>query len=184
MSHKAPLASTTDFGVMKVGSGLAVAGGTVSADPVALFDQGYFYNTVTQTNPVSSGVNVVAFNSIAVNVGITLVTGTKLTVSRTANYNLQFSVQLQKTTGPSTTVDIWINRNGSLYPDTNTTLALTGSNTVLLAGWSYILALNAGDFVEIAWSSPDTTVTLTAVPGQVAPLRPVTPSARCTVVQL
>jgi hypothetical protein len=188
MGYKEPLASIADFGVIKVGSGLSVTDGTVSAVPVALLDQGYFYNTATQTNPVASGVNLVAYDSTAVNVGITVVgglPGTQLQVSRTANYNLQFSVQLEKTTGPKTDVNIWIRRNGALYPDTNTTLALTGSNTVLLAGWSYILALNAGDYVEIAWESPDTTVTLTAVPATAGPpARPASPSARCTMVQL
>ena len=185
MSYKEPLASAADFGIMKVGTGLLVSNGTVSTNPVALFDQGYFYNTTTQTNPVASGVNLVAYNSIAVNVGITVVAGTQLTVSKTANYNLQFTVQLEKTTGPSTTVNVWVRRNGALYPDTNTTLALTGSNTVLLAGWSYILALNAGDNIELAWESPDTTVTLTAVPATVGPpARPRSPSARCTMVQL
>jgi hypothetical protein len=185
MGYKEPLASIADYGVMKVGTGLSVLNGTVSTDPVALFDQGYFYNTTTQTNPVGSGVNLIAYDSTAVNVGITLVAGTQLTVSKTANYNLQFSTQLQKTSGPKTDVNIWVSRNGALYPDANTSLALTGSNTVLLAGWSYILALNAGDYVELAWESPDTTVTLTAVPATVGPpARPLTPSVRCTMVQL
>jgi hypothetical protein len=184
MSYNKPLASVSSYGVMKVGNGLQVANGVVSNQAVALFDQGYFYNTTTQTNPVASAINRVAYNAIAVNVGITLVNTTELHVSRTANYNLQFSVQLQKTTGPSTTVNIWILKNGVAYPDTNTTIALTGSNTVLLAGWSYLLALLSTDYVEIAWESPDTTVTLTAVPAQVGPTRPVTPSARCTMVQL
>ena len=188
MAYKAPLASVTDYGIMKVGTGLLVSNGTVSTNPVALFDQGYFYNTTTQTNPVANGINVVNYDSIAVNVGITVVgglPGSALQVSKTANYNLQFSVQLRKTTGPSTSVNIWIRINGGLYPDTNTVLALTGSNTILLAGWSYILALTAGDNIQIAWASPDTTVTLTATPASVGPpALPVSPSARCTMVQL
>jgi hypothetical protein len=185
MGYKEPLATATDFGIVAPGTGLTVLNGVLNVTPVALFDQGYFYNTTTQTNPVASGVNLVAYDSTAVNVGITVVAGTQLTVSKTANYNLQFTVQLQKTTGPKTDVNIWIRRNGALYPDTNTTLALTGSNTVLLAGWSYILALLAGDNVEIAWESPDTTVTLTAVPATAGPpARPASPSARCTMVQL
>jgi hypothetical protein len=184
MSYNQPLASTTGYGVVKVGSGLQVTNGVISNQAVALLDQGYFYNTTTQTNPVASGVNLVTYNAIAVNVGITVVGGSQLHVSKTANYNLQFSVQLQKTTGPATTVNIWILKNGVAYPDTNTTLALTGSNTVLLAGWSYLLALLSTDYVEIAWESPDTTVTLTAVPAQIGPTRPITPSARCTIIQL
>jgi len=188
MGYKEPLATTTDFGTMKVGTGLSVTDGVVSTNPIALFDQGYFFDTVTQTNPVANAVNLVTYDSTAVNVGISVVgglPGTQLQVSKTANYNLQFSVQLQKTSGPSTSVNIWIRRNGALYPDSNTVLALTGSNTVLLAGWSYILALNAGDNVQIAWASPDTSVTLTATPASVGPpALPLAPSARCTMVQL
>jgi hypothetical protein len=188
MSYKEPLATNTGFGIIKPGANLTVTDGVLDVVPVALLDQGYFYNTATQTNPVASGVNLVAYDSAAVNVGITVVgglPGSALQVSRTGNYNLQFTVQLEKTTGPKTDVNIWIRRNGALYPDTNTTLALTGSNTVLLAGWSYILALLAGDNVEIAWESPDTSVTLTAVPATAGPpARPAAPSARCTMVQL
>jgi hypothetical protein len=56
MSYKEPLASTADFGIMKVSTGLLVSNGTVSTNPVALFDQAYFYSTVTQTNPVSDAL--------------------------------------------------------------------------------------------------------------------------------
>ena len=35
MAYREPLASTTDFGIMKVGSGLTVTNGTVNTDPVA-----------------------------------------------------------------------------------------------------------------------------------------------------
>lgn len=185
MAFKSPIATTAQHGVMRVGAGLTSVDGLVSTNPVALFDQGYFYDTTTQTNPVASVVNLTSFDSLAVNVGITLVAGTQLTVSKTANYNLQFSVQLDKTSGPQASVDIWLRKNGIAdYPDTNTSLVLIGSNAVLLAGWSYLLALNAGDYVEIAWQSPDTTVRLLAKPTQVGPTRPVTPSARCTIVQL
>lgn len=183
MAFNTPLATNSTYGVMQVGSGLQVTNGIVSNAPVALFDQGYFYNTTSQPNPVASSVNLMSFNATAVNVGITLVAGTQLHVGRTANYNLQFSAQMQKTSGPGTTLDIWIRKNGIDYPDTNTSLALINTNAILLASWGYFLALNASDYIELAWQSPDSTVSLNATPAQVGPVRPVTPSVRCTIIQ-
>jgi hypothetical protein len=151
---------------------------------VALLDQAYFYSTVIQTNPVASQVNLMTFDSSGVNVGITLVAGTQITVTKTANYNFQFSAQIDKTDTGIDQLDIWILRNTLNYPDTNTTLTLNTANEPLLAGWNYTLSLAAGDFVEIAWQSLDVNMRLLSNPAQVGPSRPATPSVRCTIVQL
>lgn len=184
MSFKEPLASTSSHGVVKIGSGISVSGGVISVNAGGLLDEAFFYSTATQTNPVANAVNLVSFNNVGISSGISIVTSTQITVSKTANYNLQFSVQLDKTDSGTDDVDIWILKNGLNYPDTNTMLTLVGNNTVLLAGWSYILTLNAGDYVELAWQSTDIAMRLFARGAQVAPSRPVTPSARVTIVEL
>ena len=184
MSYKEPLASAADFGIMKVSTGLLVSNGTVSTNPVALFDQAYFYSTVTQTNPVASTTNFMTFNNAAVNVGITLASATQIQVSKTANYNFQFSAQVEKTDAGTDTLDIWLVRNGVNYPDTNTTLSLNTATAPLLAAWNYTLALSAGDLVQIAWQSLDIDMRLLANVAQILPSRPATPSVRCTIVQL
>lgn len=184
MAFKEPLASTSSHGVVKIGAGLSVSNGIISVSSTGILDQAYFYDTSIQTNPVANAINLVSFNSTAVSSGISIIAGTQITVSKTANYNLQFSVQLDKTDAGSDDVDIWILKNGLAYPDTNTALTLVGNNTVLLAGWSYMLSLNSGDYVELAWQSTDISLRLFAKPAQVAPIRPVTPSARVTIVQL
>lgn len=184
MSFKEPLSTTSSYGVVKIGSGVTVNGGVISVTPVGLLDQSYFYSTATQTNPVAGAVNLVTFGNVGTSSGITIVTGTQITVTKTANYNLQFSLQLDKTDAGSDDVDIWILKNGVNYPDTNTMITLVGNNTVLLAGWSYILTLNSGDYVELAWQSIDLSLRLFARAEQVGPSRPATPSARVTVVQL
>ena len=185
MSFKVPAGSSQEQGVIRVGTGLSVtANGTISTNTIALFDQGYFYDTTIQTNPVASDINLVTFDSAAVNVGISLVAGTQITVSKTANYNLQFSAQVDKTDTGTDTLDVWILRNGNPYPATNTLLSLVTNNAPLLAGWSYLLALDAGDYVEIAWQSLDVNMRLLSAPIQAGPVRPLTPSVRCTIVQL
>lgn len=184
MSYSNPLATNTKFGIIKPGTNLSVTNGILNVTPVALFDQAYFYSTVTQTNPVANAVNIIAFNNAAINVGITLVAGSQIVVSKTANYNFQFVLQADKTDGGTDLADVWLRRNGVDYPDTNSQFSITGGLGVLVASWNFTLALTAGDNVQIAWQSTDTALRFLSVPAQVAPVRPVTPSARCTIIQL
>ena len=185
MSFKVSPASTSEQGVVRIGSGISVtANGTISTTTVALFDQAYFFDTTTQNNPVASAINLITFNSAAVNVGITLIAGSQINVSKTANYNIQFSAQVDKTDGNVDVVDFWILRNGAAYPNTNTVLSLINNNQPLAFSWSYLLSFNAGDNIQIVWQSLDTAARLLSTPAQVAPVRPVTPSVRCTIVQL
>ena len=184
MAYKAPLSTNTEFGIMKPGTSLIATNGTVDVTPVGLFNQAYFYSTVTQTNPVANAVNTVTFNNAAVNVGITLVGGTQITVSRTANYVFAFTIQVDKTDGGDDLFDVWLVRNGVNYPDTNSQSVVTGTAGVLAVSSNYTLALTAGDNVQIAWQSTDTALRFLTVPAQVGPVRPVTPSVRCTIIQL
>jgi hypothetical protein len=111
--------------------------------------------------------------------------GTQITVSKTANYNLQFTAQVDKTDAGDDLIDFWIVLNNvANYPDTNSQSVVIGAVGVLVASWNFTLALTAGDNVQIAWSSADTAMRLLTVPAQVAPVRPVTPSVRCTIIQL
>lgn len=184
MSFKSPLATTTTFGIVKPGTGLTVANGTLNVTPIALLDQAYFYSTVTETNPVASTRNLVTFNNAAINVGITLPTATQIQVSKTANYNLQFTAQFNKTSGGVQAADIWIVRNGVNYPDTNTNFTLNANNEPLMIALNYTLALSANDIFQVAWQSSDTTMRLLTNVAQINPSRPATPSIRLTVIQM
>jgi len=184
MSYREPLATTTGFGIVKPGTNLTVLNGVLNVTPIALLDQAYFYSTVTQTNPVINTENICTFNNAAVNVGITLVGGTDITVSKTANYNLQFTAQVDKTDAGDDLIDFWIKRNGVNYPDTNSESVVIGAVGVLVASWNFTLALTAGDSIQIAWSSADIAMRLLTEPIQAAPVRPATPSVRLTIIQI
>jgi hypothetical protein len=184
MSFKSPLATNSTPGIITPGTNLIVSNGVLDVTPVELFNQAYFYSTVTQTNPVANAVNIATFNNAAINIGITLVAGSQITVSRTANYVFTLTAQVDKTDGGTDLADFWIVRNGALYPDSNNQVSVTGGLGVLVASWSFTLALAAGDNVQLAWQSTDTALRLLTVPAQVGPSRPVTPSVRCTIIQL
>lgn len=184
MTYKQPISTDADYGVMQTGAGLSAANGIVSVVPVALLDQAYFFSTQTQTNPVANVTNIVTFNNSAINVGITLVGGTDITVTKTANYSFQFVIQIDKTDAGTDLADLWLVRNGVNYPNTNSQVSVEGAIGVLVASWNFTIALTAGDNVQVAWQSTDINMRLLTTPAQIGPDRPVTPSARCTIIQL
>lgn len=184
MAYQEPLATTTRPGVMQVGTGLSVSNGIVSTSGGGLAN-GYFYDTTIQTNPVANAINTVGFNSTAISSGVSIVGGNQITVAGGGTFNLQFTFQFDKTDAGTDFVDVWLRRNGSNVADSKTTLSLVFNNAVLLAGWSYLISLNAGDNLQIVWTSLDVNMRLLTVPAQVGPpLQPEAPSARAVLIQV
>jgi len=77
---------------------------------------GSFYDTTTQTNPVANTVNLMKFNSVYdTNDGTQYAIKkdtSKVYITQTGVYNIQFSAQLDKTSGGADAVYIWIRING------------------------------------------------------------------------
>jgi hypothetical protein len=104
-------------------------------------------------------------------------------------YNIQFSAQLTTTsTGNSTdTINIWIKKNGVNVTETDGQVNIptkTGGNIV---GWNYVLALNAGDYIEFYLKCVTTSnVSITALAGTgLAPNdNPASPSIIVTYTQV
>jgi hypothetical protein len=122
---------------------------------------GSFYDTTTQTNPVANTVNLVTYNSTvsSFNVSIGQVTS-RVYVAETAVYNIQFSMQLDKTGGSSSAVYIWLRKNGVNVPNSATKIVIDGPNSEIVAAWNFVIDLAAGDYFELAWQSSDTNVVL------------------------
>lgn len=124
---------------------------------------GSFYDTTTQTNPVANAVNLMRVNSTydasqtAFNVSRDT---TRIYVAETGVYNIQFSAQLDKTGGGADAVYIWIRVNGQNLAHSATKVVIDGPNNEIVAAWNWVLSLEANDYFEIAWQSPDTNVIL------------------------
>jgi hypothetical protein len=142
---------------------------------------GSFYDTTTQTNPTASTVNLISYNSTQHSNGVSIVDNTKITVETPGTYNLQFSAQVDKTDAGSDVIDIWFRKNGNDIPWSNTRLTSQGNNDKIVASWNYIDSLDGGDYMQIAWSSPDTDVRLYAEGTQSSPTRPAIPSVILTI---
>ena len=127
---------------------------------------GSFYDTTTQTNPVANQVNLMSFNSVYDNGTQYAVKKdtTRIFITQTGVYNIQFSAQLDKTGGSASDVFIWIRVNGQNVPYSASKVVIDGPNSEIIAAWNWVLTLAAGDYIEIAWQSPDTNVILLAAP--------------------
>lgn len=145
---------------------------------------GAFHSTVVQTNPVASAVNKMTFNTTTLSEGVSVASGSRITVAYNGVYNLEFSAQVQKTDAGSDNVDIWLQINGNNVDYTNTRVQLDGNGAKSVASWNFMIALNAGQYAELCWSSADTDVNLHAEAATTGPVRPGIPSVIATMTMI
>lgn len=183
MSYKGPLTSTTDYGVMKVGAGLSVTSGVVSAG-TGLLNYGFFTDTTTQTNPVANTVNIATFNTIGPTNGVSVVGGSAITVVNAGVYTKLFTVIIDKTAGGTSTISIWLRLNGVDVVGSRQDLSLTNTLPLVFTSGNFTLNIPAGGNIQLCWSSADTTVTLDTLPAAVTPTRPTGNSAKLTLTRI
>ena len=123
---------------------------------------GSFYDTTTQS--VGSGlVKAMEFNTTDATCtsGFSITNNglgrpTRITAANTGVYNLQFSAQLNRTTGGSPKqIDIWIAVNDIPVPNTNTGVTMQANDGKIVAAWNFFVQLNAGQYVELMWTQDD-----------------------------
>jgi hypothetical protein len=124
---------------------------------------GSFYDTTIQTAAAINTAYAITFNTIDLSVGVTRGTPTsRIYVDRPNVYNVQFSAQLDKTSGGVGLVWIWLRKNGVNVPDSAGQIRIQGNSSEILAAWNYVIQLNAGDYIELMWEVDDTSVILLA----------------------
>jgi len=111
---------------------------------------GTFYDTSTQTVTTGNSASI-TLNTPVINDGITVVSNSRLTVTRSGIYNLQFSAQVQTTVGGSPDVHIWLRKNGNNLTYSNTGISIQNQNSKYVGAWNFVESLNAGDFLELVW---------------------------------
>lgn len=106
---------------------------------------------------------------------------TKIYVPETGDYFLEFSALFSKTTSSSSDVDMWILKNGVAVPRSNTRSTLSGNPADTVMSVSFILDMQAGDYMQLAFSSADSHMSLKAYTGLTGPTRPDIPSIILTL---
>jgi len=141
----------------------------LQVDPAAQTPQlvttryGYFYDTTTQTAASINTAYGMTFNSVGFSRGVTIGTPTsRIYVDRPGIFNIQFSAQLDKISGGTAFIFIWLRVNGVNVPDSASQVRIQGNNAEIVAAWNYLHEFNAGDYFEIMWSTDDTSCQILA----------------------
>jgi len=150
---------------------------------------GAFQDDTTQTAVSANTAYAVKFNTTDLSNGVTVVNDgsgnpTRVTIANTGIYNLQFSLQLEKTGGSGNfIIDIWLRKNGIDIPDTTGKVVLTGSPSAspVVAAWNYLLDLISSDYVQLMWSTTNTNAVILAATA--TPPHPGIPSSILTITQ-
>ena len=145
--------------------------------------------TTTQSGNPAAGTPF-TFNTIDVSDGVTLASGSRLTVPINGVYNFQWSGQFQNVENTIESVTVWLRINGTDVPGSAGQISLPARKSALIygkmiIGWNYFLTLTAGQYVEIAWLPSVASITLPAYPASlVTPVHPSTASVIVTVNQV
>ena len=147
---------------------------------------GAFQDSTDQVAANTTTAYAITFDTTDFNNGVTLSNSSRLNVSQSGIYNIQFSVQLVNTTNASTDIDIWFRKNGTNIDKSNSRFHLSqrksaGDPSHLIAALNFFVSLSANDYVEIMWRPTSTSVSIEHFDASSSPTRPVVPSVIATL---
>jgi hypothetical protein len=149
-----------------------------------MFNVGAFLSTQTQSGSanVSQSIN---YNTTDYSQGVSVVSGTRLTVANAGVYNIQFSAQVDRVSGSGTdTVHIWLKKNGTNVTNSAGAITIAGGAAAAktISSWNYVVDAAASDYYEICWQTTDANIQLinAAASGNI----PDVPSVIVTVTQV
>jgi len=164
----------------------------LNASGVANFDgsgvrlpYGAFSDFTSQTTTANTAT-LMALDTTDFSNEVSLVTGSKLTVANAGIYNLQFSAQLQNLDNAPQDVFIWLKQNGTDIVGSTGKVGMPARKSAGvpfhdIKGWNYFLSMNAGDYVQIYWSTTNASVTIETYAASGTPTKPSTASVVATL---
>jgi len=151
----------------------------------AYWNYGSFYDTTTQRQ-TSADIGIpILLDTTAEAAGVTRQSGSQLKVTFAGTYDVQFSLQLHKDpkgANNPTDVELWLGVDGSPKAWTNTRVILERKGDSTVAARNFVVTLAAGDYVQLYWSTSDSSVAIESFTGISG--RPNIPSAIVTITQV
>jgi len=148
------------------------------------FPYGAFQSGVDQTATVNTAT-AMTFNVTDYSNDVSVVSNSRITVVNSGVYNLQWSGQFENTDTQLHDANVWIRVNGTDVVGSDSLISVPnkhgGVNGHTIAAWNYFVQLNAGDYVELWWSTDDTKVSLQYYAAGTSPTRPTTASVIATL---
>lgn len=145
---------------------------------------GQFYDTTTQTAAAINTAYAMKFNTSSNRYGVYVdpANNTHIKVTRPAIYNMQFSLQLDKTSGGTGLFYVWGRINGVDIPYSASQVRIQGNNAEIFVAANLFVSMSNGDYFQLMWSVDDTSVQILATAA--APPVPAVPSVILTMTQV
>ena len=147
---------------------------------------GAFQDGTDQTAANTTTAYAITFDTTDFSNGVTLSDSSRLNVSQSGIYNLQFSIQFKNTTNDTQDVDVWFRKNGTNIDKSNSRFGLAprkaaGDPSHMIGALNFFVNLAANDYVQIMWRPSDVGVSIEHFAASSTPTRPVVPSVIATI---
>jgi hypothetical protein len=153
-------------------------------------EQQQYYGEFSKTGTVSpAAINTsyaVTWDNVEIANGISIVSGSQLTVVDSGLYQFDITLQLSSGSSSAKTVRFWYKKNGTNVPNSTRIITMNINNGYSPISMADFFSLAAGEYIELWWQSNDTNVSLaTVAAGGTAPNNyPAAPAALIAVTQV
>jgi hypothetical protein len=153
---------------------------------------GAFQDLTIQTTTADTAT-VMTFDTVDFASGVSIVSGSRITVEKAGLYNLQWSAQFKNTDNAIHDVSIWLRQDGPGagidIPGSKGVISLparksasAGDEAHQIYGWNYFVSLGANEFVELWWATESDLISITTFPATTTPV--VTPATASVVATM
>jgi hypothetical protein len=147
---------------------------------------GAFQDSTDQVAANTTTAYAVTFNTTDFANGVTMASGSRITVADAGIWNCQFSIQFKNTSNDGQDVDVWFRKNGTNIDNSNSRFHLSqrksaGDPSHLIAAMNFFVSMDSADYIEIMWRTTSTAVSLEHFSTSTSPTRPAVPSAIVTM---
>ena len=128
-------------------------------------DYGSFTDTTDQTPAAADTAYAVTLNTTEISRGVTVASGSQITVSQAGFYSAEASFQITSSNASGSNVYFWLAKNGTDVDDTTRAFTIKANGDTKVVTVTYQISLAASDYVELMWAADTTSMTLDAISG-------------------
>lgn len=149
---------------------------------------GAWQDSTTQTGSTTTPT-AMTFNTVDIADGVTLASSSRMTVSVSGVYDLQWSGQFENANNADEDVTVWIRIDGVDVAGSVGRVSVPARKTAsefghAIVAWNYYLDLTAAQYVELYWIKSNSLVSMVTFPASVSPAYPAAASAIATMGQV
>lgn len=161
---------------------------SVGSNPSPVGYYGAFQDTLSQTLPLANTAYPIKARITDLSNGVFLADSTRFVFNNAGIYNLQWSGQFQNTDNAVQDARVWVRKNNVDIIGTTGLISIHQKKSASeyghnVAGWNFLLDVNAGDTLQFYWSATSTSVSLEYYPIGTVPPSPTTASMVVTITQ-